>query len=79
MLGFDVDILESHEVGYVCDCSRERMERAIISLGKKEIDDIIKEQGEAEIVCSFCNTAYKFDAEQLEEMKNSAKDTNLKK
>lgn len=79
MLGFDVDILESHEVGYVCDCSRERMERAIISLGKKEIDDIIKEQGEAEIVCSFCNTAYKFDTEQLEEMKNSAKDTNLKK
>lgn len=79
MLGFDVDILESHEVGYVCDCSRERMERAIISLGKQEIDDIIKEQGEAEIVCSFCNTAYKFDSGQLEEMKNSAKEVNPRK
>lgn len=79
MLGFDVDILESHEVGYVCDCSRERMERAIISLGKQEIDDIIKEQGEAEIVCSFCNTAYKFDSAQLEEMKNSAKEVDLRK
>lgn len=75
MLGFDLDILEETEVGYVCDCSRERMERAIISLGKKEIDDIIEEQGEAEIVCSFCNTAYKFDAAQLEEMKNSARET----
>lgn len=75
MLGFDVEILDKQEVSYVCDCSRERMERAIISLGKQEIDDIIREQGEAEIICSFCNTAYKFDAEQLEEMKNSARDT----
>ncbi len=74
MLGFDVDILESREVGYVCDCSRDRMERAIISLGKKEIEDIIKEQGEAEIVCSFCNTAYKFDSNDLEEMKNCARE-----
>ena len=79
MLGFDLDILEKTEVGYVCDCSRERMERAIISLGKKEIDDIIKEQGEAEIVCSFCNTAYKFDADQLEIMKNSARNTGEEK
>lgn len=79
MLGFDVDILESREVGFVCDCSRERMERAIISLGKKEIADIIEEQGEAEIVCSFCNTAYKFDAEQLETMKEAAKNIDARK
>lgn len=79
MLGFDVDILDSREVGYVCDCSRDRMERAIISLGKQEIDDIIKEQGEAEIVCSFCNTAYKFDAKQLENMKNSAREAGKRK
>ena len=69
MLGFDVDILETREVGYVCGCSREIMERAIISLGEKEIDGIIKDQGEAEIVCSFCNTAYKFNSDELEEMK----------
>lgn len=79
MLGFDVEVLGSTEVSYVCDCSRERMERAIISLGKSEIDAIIQEQGEAEIVCSFCNTAYKFDAEQLEIMKTSAKDTGVNK
>lgn len=79
MLGFDVDILEKYEVGYVCDCSRERMEKAIISLGKNEIDDIIREQGEAEIICSFCNTAYKFGAEELENMKNSARETKDKK
>lgn len=78
MLGFDVELLSSSEVGYVCDCSRERMERAIISLGKSEIDSIIHEQGEAEIVCSFCNKAYKFDADELEKMKENARDGSAK-
>ncbi len=69
MLGFDVEILESNPVSYYCDCGRERMEKAIILLGSKEIEDMIKEQGEAEIVCSFCNTKYKFNADELEKMK----------
>ena len=72
MLGFDIDILETNQVGYLCDCSVERMEKAIISLGKKEISDIINEQGEAEIVCHFCNNAYKFDKNQLEDMLKKA-------
>lgn len=76
MHGFDLELLGEREVGYVCDCSRERMEKAIISLGRTEIDSIIKEQGEAEIVCSFCNTAYKFNAEQLESMKLIASEKN---
>ena len=50
---------------YKCTCSKERMERALISLGKKEISDIIEEQGEAEMTCQFCNSAYKFDKAQL--------------
>ncbi len=75
MLGFDTEILEESEVGYVCDCSRERMERAIVSLGKAEIDAIIKEQGQAEIVCSFCNKPYVFNTEELEAMRDRARDT----
>lgn len=78
MLGFDIDMLGSTDVGYHCDCSRERMVRAITSLGKSEIDSIIKEQGEAEIVCSFCNTAYKFDMNELEMMSAAAKDKSGK-
>ncbi|MBE5759418.1 MAG: Hsp33 family molecular chaperone HslO [Clostridiales bacterium] len=54
------------EPKYVCDCSRERFERGIISLGKKEINDIIEEDGEAEIVCQFCNKAYHFNKEELQ-------------
>lgn len=72
MLGFETEILETVPVGYRCDCGRERMERAIISLGKQEIQDIIDEQGEAEIVCHFCNKGYRFDKEELTEMLSKA-------
>lgn len=68
MLGFDVEILETKPVGYRCNCGRERMERALVSLGKKELEDLIAEQGEAEIVCHFCNSAYHFDKEELTAM-----------
>lgn len=68
MLGFDVEMLETKPVGYRCNCGRERMERALVSLGKKELEDLIAEQGEAEIVCHFCNSAYHFDKEELTAM-----------
>lgn len=68
MLGFELEFLEDMEIGYRCDCGRERMERAIVSLGKREIRDMIEEQGEAEIVCHFCNKAYRFNREELEEL-----------
>ena len=73
MNGFEVDILEEQEVKYKCDCSRERMKRAIISLGNKEIRDMIDEQGEAETVCRFCDKKYLFTKEDLEDMLKSAK------
>ena len=68
MLGFETEILETIPVGYRCNCSKERMERAIISLGKQEIQDIIDEQGQAEIVCQFCNQGYTFDRDALTDM-----------
>ena len=70
---FEIDILEETEADYHCDCSDERMRRAIISLGKKEIQDIIDEQGEAEIVCQFCNKGYNYDRTDLVEMLEKAK------
>ena len=73
MKDFEIDFLEEKEVGYCCDCCDERMTRAIISLGKKEIQDIIDEQGEAEIVCQFCNKAYLYDKESLMCMLEKAK------
>ena len=65
MSGFEVDILESKEVGYRCDCSRERMYRALKSLGKDEIRAIIEEDGRAEVNCHFCNRSYIFGKYEL--------------
>lgn len=73
MLGFDVDILEEVEVSYDCDCSIERMQRAIISLGKDEINNIINDSGEAEITCHFCDRKYTFDKNDLNGFLDAAK------
>ena len=62
---FEMEILEKKEIEYKCDCSKDKLEKIIRSLGKKEIEDIIKEDQGAEIVCHFCNTKYNFDEEDL--------------
>lgn len=64
--GFDM-IMENKTITprYICDCSRERMERALISIGKKELEDIIKEQGHAELTCQFCDNKFDFSKEEL--------------
>ncbi|WHH61382.1 Hsp33 family molecular chaperone HslO [Petroclostridium sp. X23] len=65
---FEWNITDRIETRYQCDCSRHRIERALISLGKKELEDIISEQGQAELTCHFCNEIYHFDKEQLVEL-----------
>ena len=54
------------EPKYECKCSKERMEKALISIGREELEAIIKEQGEAELTCQFCDNKYKFSKEELE-------------
>ena len=60
MAGFSPNVLDEQPVCYHCDCSRERVERAYISLGKKELAKIASEQEEVELTCQFCNKAYTF-------------------
>ncbi|MBZ4645672.1 MAG: molecular chaperone Hsp33 [Petroclostridium sp.] len=62
---FEWNISEKIDTRYECGCSRERIERALISLGKKELEDIIEEQGEAELTCHFCNKIYHFNKSEL--------------
>lgn len=72
--GFDMVLeLNAPTPMYQCTCSRERMERALISLGKKEISDIIEEQGNCEMTCRFCDNVYNFDSKQLSELMEKAK------
>lgn len=65
---FELEILEVSEIGYRCYCSRERMERALISLGPEELRSLIEEQGEAELTCRFCDSVQHFSREELEKL-----------
>ena len=63
---FELESLEQTPIEYRCDCSRERMERALISLGPEELRGIIDEQGGAELTCRFCDNVQRFSREELE-------------
>ena len=62
----DVSFTEELNPAYRCDCSRERMERALMSLGRDELREIIEEDGQAELACHFCNSKYTFTKAELE-------------
>ena len=66
MPDFELEILEKSPIEYRCYCSRERMEKALISLGPEEMRSLIDEQGSAEMTCRFCDTVQKFTREDLE-------------
>ena len=59
------EVLERRDVQYACDCSRERVERALITLGAKELNDMIDEQHGAQVDCHFCNKRYGFTEHDL--------------
>ena len=66
MSDFELKILESDPVEYRCYCSRERVERALISLGVDELESILREQGGCQMSCQFCDTLYNFSAQELQ-------------
>lgn len=72
--GFDM-LMDNHIITpeYRCKCSKERMERALVSIGKEELESIIKEQGEAELSCQFCDNKYRFTKAELEKLLKEAK------
>ena len=66
--GFEVDFLQTEEIGYRCACSRAKVERALISLGKTELSKMIAEQEKSEVTCQFCDKIYSFSRDQLQEL-----------
>jgi molecular chaperone Hsp33 len=60
--------LDQMDVMFRCKCDRERIETTLISLGKAELQEILDDEGFAEVVCHFCNEAYRFDEEELQRM-----------
>ena len=70
----NIELLEDDlDVNYKCDCSKERIETGLISLGKEEITKIIEEDGMLDAKCHFCHKNYHFDKEELEKLKEGAK------
>ncbi|MDO5344369.1 MAG: Hsp33 family molecular chaperone HslO [Lachnospiraceae bacterium] len=65
---FGLEINEKKEIFYQCDCSRQRIERALISIGKKELQDMIHDGKPIEVNCHFCNKNYEFGVEELKEL-----------
>ena len=63
---FELEILETSPIEYRCYCSRERMERALISLGPEQLRSLMEEQGSAELTCQFCDNVQTFTHEQLQ-------------
>ena len=67
-IGFDINITEKIPVQFKCDCSDERIEGVLVSLGKDELEKIIEEDKGAEIVCNFCSKKYKYNEEELKKL-----------
>lgn len=65
---FGVEILETHPVGFQCNCTRERVEKALVSIGRQELSQLIEEGEPVEMRCHYCNEAYQFTIEELKEL-----------
>ncbi len=63
---FEIDVLERSPIEYRCYCSRERVTRALISMGREELNSLIREQGRAELTCQFSDKVYHYTNEELE-------------
>lgn len=66
--GMDMEIVDTIPAHFYCNCDKKRVEKAIISIGRKEIGEMIADGKEIEVKCHFCNTAYVFTVEELKEL-----------
>lgn len=68
--GMDMEILSAMPVEFSCNCSRERVAKALYSIGKKEMDEMIADGEPIEVKCHFCNRAYQFSVEDLKQIRD---------
>lgn len=71
--GFDIEFNETSQTQFACNCSKERIEKALISIGREEIKDMIADGEPIEVKCHFCNKAYVFTIEDLKNIQHKAK------
>ena len=71
--GIELEITDTVSTTFYCNCDKKRIEKAIISIGEKDIREMIEEGREIEVKCHFCNSAYSFSVEELKELLKKAK------
>ena len=71
--GFDIEFTDTVDLNFYCNCDKDRVERALMLVGKKDIQDMIDDGKEIEIKCHFCNKAYTFSVDELKAIKEKAK------
>lgn len=71
--GFEVEITEQTPAEFYCNCCKERVEKALMSIGRKELNEMIQEGKPIELNCHFCNTNYQFTVEELKEILRKCK------
>lgn len=70
--GMDMEITDTQPVQFRCNCSKERVEKALISVGAEELQNMIEDDKDIEVNCHFCNQNYTFTVEELKAMKSKA-------
>ena len=73
LAGLDMEIVDTMPTRFFCNCDKQRIEKAIISIGTKDIQEMIDEGKEIEVNCHFCNTHYKFSVEELKDLLKQCK------
>lgn len=72
LFGDTYTVMEESDLEFACDCNREKLDRVMISLGKKELNDIIAEKEAVEVQCSFCKKNYRFEIEDMKQLLKNA-------
>ena len=70
--GFDIEFNDKTPFRFYCGCDKKRVEKALISIGKKELQEMIEEGKEIEVNCHFCNKNYTFSVDELKDMQRRA-------
>lgn len=68
---FGLEITDRLDTQFYCDCSKQKVSRALSTISKKDLDDIINDGESIEVKCQFCNKAYKFEIDELKEIRKS--------
>lgn len=76
--GLETEVTDTVETGFFCDCSKSRVEKALVSIGEAELQEMIDEDKEIEVNCQFCGKHYRFSVEELKSLYTKAKKAHLR-